>query len=119
MTPEQWNRCRFDSYRGTPYQSTIIPYDLKRQREQALKDHRDALENFASDNSDAAIVQIRGDDITVMACAAKADAAEWLRARGEPEFAALVEVPAHDVFFAAVVVNDGGITVSHMRKAGR
>jgi hypothetical protein len=92
----------------------------KQQREQALKDYRSALEQIAGDDdSQAAIVVIEWNNIEVMKYAAKKNAADWLRDRGHEDFAAVLEAPCHEVFFAAVVVNDGGITVSHMRKAGR
>jgi len=42
-----------------------------------------------------------------------------LREKGHEDAATLLETPSHPVFFKAVIVNAGGITITHQRRAGQ
>jgi hypothetical protein len=77
---------------------------------------RDALEQLSKTKEETAIVEIEGGNITWFGVSTK-DAAKWLRKRGNDDSATLLETPCDPVFFKAVVINAGGITVTHQRRA--
>ena len=73
---------------------------------------KDALEQLSKTKEETAIVEIQGGDIKWFGASTK-DAAKWLREKGDDDSATLLETPSDPVFFKAIVVNAGGITVTH------
>ena len=79
---------------------------------------KDALEQLSKTKDETAIVEIQDDNIKWFGVSTK-DASKWLREKGHEDSATLLETPSHPVFFKAVIVNAGGITITHQRRAGQ
>ena len=79
---------------------------------------KDALEQLSKTKEETAIVEIQDGNIKWFGVSTK-DASKWLREKGHEDSATLLETPSHPVFFKAVIVNAGGITIAHQRRAGQ